>query len=311
MNAMSKITAEPQFKHFKVVPATPVIGATIEGFHLSELNDESAAELRTALWHYGVLFARKQHLSFDQMKKVAGHFGDQLEKHSFGKTLVDEGHPEVLLIERLKTDKAKSTTDIWHHDVSARKHPNIMSILQAERVPFGADTMWSSATAAFDRLPFALKMLFLNLDLDHDTLYLMLRHDFGDASMMLDKIAKLGESNTHPAVINHPFTGKLTLFVGNGYVKRVHGYSAEISELILKIANEMPKIPEMQVRHQWQSGDVALWDNFGTVHYGVSADIGDQVRRLHRVAAWSESVTPSLDRAAAVRDLLATQAGAA
>lgn len=42
--------------------------------------------------------------------------------------------------------QAKTTTDIWHHDVSARKHPNIMSILQADQVAFGADTMWSSMT---------------------------------------------------------------------------------------------------------------------------------------------------------------------
>jgi hypothetical protein len=49
MNAMSKISTAPQFKHFKVTPASPVIGATIEGLHLSELNDESAAELREAL----------------------------------------------------------------------------------------------------------------------------------------------------------------------------------------------------------------------------------------------------------------------
>ena len=302
---MSSMDVAPQFIHFSIRPATPTIGGTIEGLHLSELTDESAAELRAALWHYGVLFAPSQHLSFDQMKAVAYRFGDQLEKHSFGKTLADQGHPEVLLIERLQSDKAKTTTDIWHHDVSARANPNIMSILQAEVVPFGADTMWSSATAAFDRLPFALKQLFLNIDIDHDTLYLMLRHDFGDASMAIEKIAGLRESSTHPAVIDHPFTGRPTLFVGNGYVKRVHGYTAELSELILKIASEMTKVPELQVRHQWQPGDVALWDNFGTVHYGVTADLGDQVRRLHRVAAWSPSVRPSLDRDRAMRALVA------
>jgi taurine dioxygenase len=301
----------PQFRHFKVVPATPVIGATIDGFHLSDLDDDSAAELRTALWRHGVLFLRKQHLSFDQMKAVAHRFGDRLEQHSFAKTLADQGHPEVLLIERLQSDKAKTTTDIWHHDVTARANPNIMSILQAEVVPFGADTMWASATAAFERLPHALKLLFLNIDVDHDTLYLMLRHDFGDASMAVEKIAALREASTHPAVIDHPFTGRPALFVGNGYVKRVHGYTAEQSELILKLASDMTKIPELQVRHQWQPGDVAIWDNFGTVHYGVTADLGDQVRRLHRVAAWSPSVRPTLDRARALRALAAAQQGPA
>jgi len=284
------------YRHFRVTPRTPVIGGWIEDYHLGELNAEVAEDLRDALWHYGVLFARQQNLTFDEMKAVARVFGDQLERHSYGPTMVDEGHPEVLVIRKLQSDKAKTTTDIWHHDVSARKHPNIMSILQASEVPFGADTMWSCMVSAYQRLPDALKQLFLGIDIDHDTLYLMLRHDFGDETMSPEKIAALHEANTHPAVIAHHATGKPCLFVGNGYVKRVQGYTAELSELILKIANEMPKIPELQVRHQWQAGDVAIWDNFATAHYGVSADIGDQLRLLHRVAAWSESVTPTAYR---------------
>jgi alpha-ketoglutarate-dependent taurine dioxygenase len=298
----------PAFRHFKVSPLTPVIGAVIEGLHLADLDDASAAELRQAVWQHGVVFVRAQHLRPDQMKKVALHFGEELEKHGFGKTLADQGHPEVLLIESYKSDKAKTTTDIWHHDVTARRHPNIMSILQAEQVPFGTDTMWASATAAYDRLPYALKLLFLNLDIDHDTVFMALRHDFGDASTAVEKLLRLGEASTHPAVIDHPFTGRPCLFVGNGYVKRVHGYSAETSEALLRIANDMVRVPELQVRYAWGPGDVAIWDNFGTVHYGVTADLGDQVRRLHRVAAWSRQVTPSLDRERAVRKLMQAQA---
>ena len=294
----------PVFKHFQVTPVSPRLGGVVEGIHLSELNEEAAAELRQALWHYGVLFAKAQFLTPEQQKAVGLHFGDELEKHTFGKTLADEGHPEVLVIEKYASDKAKTTTDIWHHDVTGRKHPNIMSVLQADEVPFGADTMWSSASAAYESLPYALKLLFLNIDIDHDSAYLVLRHDFGDASTAAERMLKIGEANTHPAVINHPVTGKLCLFVGNGYVKRVHGYPTDLSELILKIANEQPKLPEFQVRYQWGRGDVALWDNFGTTHYGVTADLGSQRRRLHRVAAWSKSVSPKLDREAAIRDLM-------
>jgi len=291
-----------------VIPATPLIGGTLDGLHLSELDDESAADLREALWQYGVLFARDQHLTFDQQKRVALYFGEELERHTFGKTLAGQGHPEVLVIEKYQSDKAKTTTDIWHHDVSARRHPNVMSVLQADEVPFGADTMWSNAAAAYDRLPYALKLLFLNLEVEHDTVYMALRHGFGDASTDTEKLARLGEASTHPAVINHPVTGRLGLFIGNGYVKRVHGYDAETSELILRIANDVLKVPELQVRHQWRPGDVAIWDNFGTVHYGVTADLGDKVRRLYRVAAWSKNVRPSLDREAAMRALLASAA---
>ena len=302
--------AQPEFKHFKITPVAPALGGVIEGMHLSELTEESSAELRTALWHYGVLFAREQHLSFDQQKAVARVFAEELEHHTFSKTLAGEGHPEVLVIEKSKAAKGKATTttDIWHHDVTARAHPNLAEVLQADEVPFGADTMWASTTAAYDRLPFALKLLFLNIDVEHDLLYFMLRHGYRGSTAAMEKLLKSDEVNTHPAVIHHPFTGKLALFVGNGYVKRVHGYNTLLSEMVLNLANEMPRTPEIQIRHQWRKGDIAIWDNLGTAHYGVAGDIGDQFRRLYRVAAWSKNVRPSLDRARAMRELLASQA---
>lgn len=298
----------PEFKHFRVVPATPTIGGKIEGLHLSEIDEACAAELREALWHYGVLFAREQHLSFEQQKRVASCFGEQLEKHTFGRTLAEQGHPEVLIIQKSKSAGARTTTDVWHHDVTGRPNPNIMSILQAEEVPFGADTMWSSASAAFERLPYALQLMFLNLDIDHDTLFGAMRHDYGTSPAFIEKVLAQDEVTTHPAVIHHPFTGRPCLFVGNAWTKRVHGYNADQSEQILRIANDMSRVPELQVRWQWRKGDVALWDNFGTTHYGVTGDIGGQPRRLYRVSAWSPHVRPALDRERAVRELMEARA---
>lgn len=280
------------YRQFRVVPRTPVIGGWIEGCHLSELDEAGRTDLREALWTYGALFARKQNLSFDQMKAVALGFGDRLEKHTFAPTMADEGHPEVMVVRRLKTDHAKATTDLWHHDVTARQHPNIMSVLQAAEVPFGADTMWASMTSAYDRLPEGLKLLFRSVEMEHDSLYLAMRHDFGDQAM-IEKIAANREHSVHPAVVAHHATGKPCLFVGNAYIQRIKGYEADVSEALIRIANDMSKIPELQVRHQWEAGDVALWDNIGTTHYGVSADIGQSLRLLHRVAAWSESMVPT------------------
>lgn len=297
----------PQFKHFKVVPRTPTIGGTIEGIHLSEVsNEEVAEELRQALWHYGVLFAPKQHLSSEQMKQVAYCFGEKLEKHTFGKAggAGDEHDPEVLLIEMQYGKQAKITTDLWHHDVDGRTQPNCMSILQAETVPFGADTMWSSAVAAYENLPYPLKMMFLNLDIDHDTAFAVLRHGFLNGSEIAKKMLELGEFHTCPAVIEHYATGKRCLFLGSGGVKRVHKFPTDLSDHILKLGQELPKVPEYQVRHQWQPGDVALWDNFLTWHYGVTSGVEGDVRRLHRVSALSSKVELKLDRERAIRELM-------
>ena len=106
--------AEPakvlETSQFQVTPATPVIGGIVEGCRLGELDENGKEDLRQALWQYGVLFFRDQHLNPVQQKEVGLIFAEELEQHSFGKTLADEGHPEVLCIERFQSDKAKTTT---------------------------------------------------------------------------------------------------------------------------------------------------------------------------------------------------------
>lgn len=282
-----------EYRHFTVIPRTPVIGGVIRNGDFENMTDDFAEDLRDALWKFGVLFGLGRNLSFEAMKNISLIFGDRLEEHSFAPTLKEQGHPEVTVIERSKSEgENKLDVDFWHHDVSARAHPNIMSILQADVVPFGADTMWSSATAAYDLLPEGLKLLFENITIDHDTLYTVLRHNFGGGDITPEKIAMLQEKATHPAVIRHHATGAPCLFVANGYIKRVSGYDVDLSELVIKLANQLPIIPELQVRHQWSPGDFAIWDNFATCHYGVSGHIGAQHRRLYRTAAWSESVKP-------------------
>ena len=180
-------------------------------------------------------------------------------------------------------------------------------MLQADEVPFGADTMWASMSGAYDRLPYALKLAFLNLDVDHDTLYGALRHDQARSPRVFEKLAASGERRSHPAVIHHPFTGRPCLFVGNAWTRRIRDCNSDQGELLLRLANDMSKVPELQVRWQWRKGDVALWDNFGTTHYGVTGDVGSE-RRLYRVSAWSPRIRPTLDRDRAVRELLEAHA---
>lgn len=254
-----------------------------------------------------VPLAPAQHLDFDEHKRVAGWFGDALEQHTHGRTLESEGHPEVLVIQKSPKAGRTTTTDVWHHDVTGREHPNLVSVLQAETVPFGADTMWASTSGAFDRLPYALKLMYLNLDIDHDTLYGLLRHGQVSSGEKIERVAAHRERATHPAVIRHPNTGRLCLFVGNAWSRRVRDCTSDQGELLMRLANDMARIPELQVRWAWRRGDVAIWDNLGTMHYGVSGDAGAE-RLLYRVSAWSPRVRPALDRERAVRELLETGA---
>ena len=304
---MAKEAAHVEFRHLEITPLTPNIGGVIENIDLSALTGDIREELRSALWKFGVLVARNQNLSVQEQKDVALVFADQLEIHSYGPSLADEGHPDVLRVEMYPSGRAQTSTDIWHQDVTGRKHPNFVNVIQAKEVPFGADTMWASAKLGFHWLPFELKQLFLSIDVEHDTVYGILRHDIGDDSVDVKKLMALDEHTTRPAVINHPVTGELLMFVNNVWTKRVCGYSADHSEAILRIAFDIPKKPELQVRHQWQPGDIAIWDNFSTWHYGVTADLRGNPRLLYRVGAWSKDIKLTLDREGALKRLNASR----
>ena len=79
----------------------------------------------------------------------------------------------------------------------------------------------------------------------------------------------------------HPGTGERSLLLGQ-FVSHLSGlHSDESTDLIRLFQNRILK-PDNTMRWHWEEGDVALWDNLATQHYGV-ADFGDQYRLNHRV----------------------------
>jgi taurine dioxygenase len=79
----------------------------------------------------------------------------------------------------------------------------------------------------------------------------------------------------------HPETGERALVLGH-FVRRFVGLSStETTQLFQLLQNRVTNL-DNTIRWQWQPGDLAIWDNRATQHYGV-ADYGDQPRRLHRI----------------------------
>ncbi len=86
----------------------------------------------------------------------------------------------------------------------------------------------------------------------------------------------------HPVVRVHPETGERALVLGH-FVRRFVGLSsAETRPQLFQLLQNRVTNLENTVRWQWQPGDLAIWDNRATQHYGV-ADYDDQPRRLHRI----------------------------
>ena len=85
----------------------------------------------------------------------------------------------------------------------------------------------------------------------------------------------------HPVVRVHPETGERSLILGH-FVRRFVGLTSQESTQLFQLLQNRVTNLDNTIRWQWQPGDLAIWDNRATQHYGV-ADYDDQPRRLHRI----------------------------
>ncbi len=98
---MATIAEARTLPRFTTAPLTPRIGAEICGIDLrEELDDDTIADLRTALLIYKVIFFRAQDISEDQHIAFARRFGD-LEVHPI--TPKDQPHPEIFHLKTRRT----------------------------------------------------------------------------------------------------------------------------------------------------------------------------------------------------------------
>ncbi|TSD46275.1 TauD/TfdA family dioxygenase [Rhodococcus sp. KBS0724] len=255
-----------------------LIGARIDGVHLSgDLSAETAYAINYALAAHKVVFFRgQQHLDDVSQYEFAGTLGTQTTTHP---TLKSADNKLLVL------DGAASS---WHTDVTFIDRIPKASILRPTTIPeYGGATTWASTTAAYNQLPHSLKVLVENLRAVHTNAY--------DYAEIVDKVQQgnaqrvtnYGEftreiyETEHPVVRIHPATGEKTLLLGH-FVKEFVGLKPSESVALFQLLQARVIKLENTVRWAWEAGDLAIWDNQATQHYGVS-DYGTQARSVHRV----------------------------
>ena len=230
-------------------------------------------------------------------------------------------HPEIQLIAH--EGKEKPETDRWHADTTFRPKPNLVSILRlTELPPQGGDTMWMSASAAFEALEPQLQQMLLGLQAEHDLPWQFRSSNAYEKLIRKQLLAKArqtqGAESTpmpgaealramaqqiehkmiddnppvlHPAVITHPYNGRKVLYVNSIWSKCLQGLHEDLSDGLLHTLCEWVKKPEFMVRFKWEPDSLVIWDNCGTQHYAVF-DYAPHYRAGQRVTCGS--FTPTL-----------------
>jgi taurine dioxygenase len=263
--------------NMKITPLTGSVGAAVEGISLSEpLTSERFEQLREAFRRHCVLVFRDQHLAPAPQLAFARLWGEPVVTALLAKLQLGE-YPEVI---QLRTQsKALVSTEAWHYDAPHTPVPPKITMLSAQVIPAGGDTMWSNQYLAYERLSPVMQRMLQGLRVHFRAVRLARSQGVPESE---------APSAVHPLVRTHPETGRKALYIGQSdNVIGIEGMTEAESRPLLDFLYAHSTQPDNVYRHMWRVGDALMWDNRCTMHYAVH-DYGDQERVLNRVTLKGE-----------------------
>ena len=272
-------------------PLHPVFAAEASGLDLTRpISRAEACAINAGMNQYGVLVWRGQPLTAPQQIAFASSFGplDIGLKRVFKR-------PERLEDERLidisnvgmdgkvqERASAKNLSNfanqLWHSDSSFMTPRGAYSMLHALVTPsWGGETEFADLRAAYDTLDARTRAQITGLEAEHFALHT--RVLLGDDAYTDEQLKQMPPA-VWPLVDTHPGSGRKVLFVGV-HARRILGMSTAESRLLLSDLLEHATQRERVYRHEWQVGDLVMWDNRATVHRGRRFDLSER-RELRR-----------------------------
>lgn len=204
---------------------------------------------------------------------VRGAFFDDEEQKTFTKTLgtpmVQAQRDEVIKISMDTRVHAAAEfmrgNVLWHIDMLSAAVPNFASILSPRLLSDdGGETEFANTYAAWNDLPEDEQREYEGLRVVHA---LEASQVMVNPEPTLEKLRfwrELGPSREHPLVWTH-LSGRKSLVIGAS-AHYVIGKTAEESRFILTRLRDWTTQPQYVYRHEWQPGDLLIWDNTGTMH---------------------------------------------
>jgi taurine dioxygenase len=280
----------------EVVHSKAPLGHEIRGVDLSQpVSDAVFRQIEDTFDRYGVVFFRDQRLTPAEHVAFSRRFGT-LERYPIDTYLLP-GWPEIFVVSNVvENGRPIGMADagrVWHTDMHFTASPPRCSLLYALEVPMRdgqplGDTLFASTAAAYDALSPELKA---KVDgrrgLNSFDRYVERRNakvKSGTPTAQSERSKQISQHPDvwHPLVRRHPKTGRKCLYVSDEVTSEVEGLSPAESETLLKdLLAHMTKA-EFVYRHQWQVGDLIIWDNCSAIHNAIGDYTPAERRRMHR-----------------------------
>jgi taurine dioxygenase len=276
-----------------IIPTGQTLGAEIRDVDLTELSTEDFTAIHRAWLDHLVVFFRGQQLTDTDLIAFSRRFGDLdiAPIQETGRRFV-EGYPEIYVVSNVIENGVPigslgAGEAVWHTDMSYLADPPKASMLYALEIPpAGGSTYFCDMYRSWEVLPASLKQRIESLRVKHDATYNSGGYVRHGLTAVDDPVNSPG--TYHPLVCTHPETGRRALYLGRRRNAYLDGLPPAESEALLDELWSYATQAEGIWGHQWQVGDVVLWDNRCTMHRRDSFD-PDSRRVLHRTQIKGET----------------------
>ncbi|MYF31173.1 MAG: hypothetical protein F4169_20415 [Gammaproteobacteria bacterium] len=269
----------------KLEPVQPSIGTVVHGIDLAtDLEDSEMVTFLRELWlqRRVIMFRGQDHLTREQMVTFAQRFGElgaqfgerehmPNSPHDLNQQVKVDGIPNMLVLPSDET--VPNAASGWHADATWQARPPMASILMCrEAPPVGGDTCFCDCYGMWEGLPLEIKERLERLTAVH----------IGSVGHQMNGVTPVA---VHPVARTHPETGRTTLYVQQGFVRRFaeeHGVPEDEEKALLWRMKLQEGRPEYTCRFRWEPGSIAMWDNRCVLHT-ASADFWPHRRLMERL----------------------------
>lgn len=272
--------------NIKVEPIKPHIGAVVHVDRAVLGDPEVAQRCLEALEKHTVLVFPRLGLTDEQQLAFTDKLGARVNftrSVAGGDTSTQDVYT-VTLDKKINTEpEYVKGTFFWHMDgVTMDIPPPKATVLSARSIaPKGGQTDFASTYAAYEGLPESEKKEIAGLRAEHHVMSSLRILVDVPSPDEFDRWSKKGIRKTHPIVWTRK-SGRKSLIIGTS-ADRVVGMDLPEGRALLTRLVEWSAQPAFTYRHQWQEGDLVVWDNTGALHRVIPYD-ENSGRRMHRTS---------------------------
>lgn len=275
------------------LPQAGAIGVDIHDLDPRAIAPHQAAELRKLAYEHKLVVLRGVDLSAPEYIEFARALGRP--QIYFQENYHHPEHPEIFVSSNQPMNGKKvgvaGTGRYWHTDYQFFDEPLPLTMVYPQQLPEGPrQTLYADMQRAFETLPDDLKQFALTHRSVHEAKWrYKVTPDDIDKSIteLLEEFGAITPPVSHPMVLQHPALDRQQLYVSEGFTVGIEGLPIEEGREHLKAFFEHSTQEQFVHCHNWEHGDILLWDNRQVMHM-ASKTLPGQPSVSYRIGVYDD-----------------------